>query len=46
MEMTVYNPQGVMQQFDYDQGAVTLTSKLSTSSTLVAEARFISQDVS
>lgn len=40
----IYNPQRVMRQFNYDQGVVIMTGELVTSSTLVAKARFISQE--
>lgn len=34
--MMIYNPQSVICQFGYDQGSVTLTGELATSSALVA----------
>lgn len=38
--VTVYNPQRVMRQFDYEQSVVILTGELSTSSASVAEESF------
>lgn len=42
----MYNPQQLMRQFGYEKGAVVLTGKLSASSALVAEPRFVGHGVS